>query len=308
MNNISFKDECPVCGGLPEFYTIAQDLEYYTNNNFYTYLKCKNCNSLFISKPPVDELDIIYPKNYYSFSEKSNSFIYKIKDFIEVLMFKRITKKLKGKNLSVLDIGGGTGWLINTLKKADNRFNDCNIVDIDQKAKDIAEKNGYNFYLGKVEDIEFEKKFDLILMLNLIEHVVDPLLILDKAKQLLKDNGLILIKTPNVSSLDSYMFKNKNWGGLHTPRHFILFNEKSFRLLADKAGLNVNSLKYTQGAPQWTTSIMGLLSKYKIIKINKEISMPEHSIYKYLSIIFATLDFIISIFTKTSQMFIILSK
>ncbi len=308
MSNISFKDICPICGDKPEFYTKAQDLEYRSSDTFFTYLKCKNCKSIFISNPPSEELDIIYPKNYYSFSEKSNSFIYKIKDKIEVLMFKKITKNIKGNELSVLDVGGGTGWLINTLKKADNRFIDCNIVDIDEKAKKIAQDKGYNFYLGRIEDVNFNKKFDLILMLNLIEHVVDPLIILKKAKELLKDNGLILIKTPNVSSLDSILFKNNNWGGLHTPRHFILFNAKSFELLSKKSGLNIVSLKYTQGAPQWTTSIMGLLYKYKIIKIDKNISMPEHPLYKYISIVFAGFDFIISIFAKTSQMFIILSK
>jgi hypothetical protein len=106
MSNISFKDLCPICGDKPEFYTKAQDLEYRSSDTFFTYLKCKNCKSIFISNPPSEELDIIYPKNYYSFSEKSNSFIYKIKDKIEVLMFKKITKNIKGNELSVLDVGG----------------------------------------------------------------------------------------------------------------------------------------------------------------------------------------------------------
>ncbi|MEI9908849.1 MAG: methyltransferase domain-containing protein [Bacteroidota bacterium] len=50
-------------------------------------------------------------------------------------------------------------------------------------------------------------------MLNLVEHVSDPLTVLQKAASLLAPNGIIVIKTPNTKCRDASLFKNTYWGG-----------------------------------------------------------------------------------------------
>lgn len=303
--NEKYNKKCLVCDSTLHFYCNAYDSEYVTSDNIFEYAKCDNCKTISIIQD-ITDLNSIYPKNYYSFSKDAGkSILNKIKDFIEVKMFKGIVKKLYGNDLSVLDVGGGTGWVLNSLKKATNRFKYFNIVDIDENAESTAIGNGYSFFKGKIEDYKPKNKFDLIIMLNLIEHVSDPVLVLNSIKDMTKKNGLIVIKTPNNDSLDARIFKEYNWGGLHAPRHFNIFSKKSIEILAEKIGLKVESIKYTQGAPQWTTSVMGLLSKYKIININKNRSMPEHPIYPIFMAFFAIFDFIRVPFSKTSQMFII---
>lgn len=300
-----YNKKCLVCDSTLHFYCNAYDSEYVTSDDIFEYAKCDKCETISIIQD-IKDLNSIYPKNYYSFSKDAGkSILNKIKDFIEVKMFKGIVDKLYGNDLSVLDVGGGTGWVLNSLKKATNRFKYFNIVDIDENAESTAISNGYSFFKGKIEDYKPRNKFDLIIMLNLIEHVSDPVLVLNSIKDMTKKNGLIVIKTPNNDSLDARIFKKYNWGGLHAPRHFNVFSKKSIEILAEKIGLKVESIKYTQGAPQWTTSVMGLLSKYKIIKINKNRSMPEHPIYPIFMAFFALFDFIRVPFSKTSQMFII---
>lgn len=300
-----YNKKCLVCDSTLHFYCNAYDSEYVTSDDIFEYAKCDKCETISIIQD-IKDLNSIYPKNYYSFSKDAGkSILNKIKDFIEVKMFKGIVDKLYGNDLSVLDVGGGTGWVLNSLKKATNRFKYFNIVDIDENAESTAISNGYSFFKGKIEDFKPKNKFDLIIMLNLIEHVSDPVLVLNSIKDMTKKNGLIVIKTPNNDSLDARIFKKYNWGGLHAPRHFNVFSKKSIEILAEKIGLKVESIKYTQGAPQWTTSVMGLLSKYKIIKINKNRSMPEHPIYPIFMAFFALFDFIRVPFSKTSQMFII---
>jgi 2-polyprenyl-3-methyl-5-hydroxy-6-metoxy-1,4-benzoquinol methylase len=300
-----YNKKCLVCDSTLHFYCNAYDSEYVTSDDIFEYAKCDKCETISIIQD-IKDLNSIYPKNYYSFSKDAGkSILNKIKDFIEVKMFKGIVDKLYGNDLSVLDVGGGTGWVLNSLKKATNRFKYFNIVDIDENAESTAIGNGYSFFKGKIEDYKPKNKFDLIIMLNLIEHVSDPVLVLNSIKDMTKKNGLIVIKTPNNDSLDARIFKKYNWGGLHAPRHFNIFSKESIEILAEKIGLKVESIKYTQGAPQWTTSVMGLLSKYKIIKINKNRSMPEHPIYPIFMAFFALFDFIRVPFSKTSQMFII---
>lgn len=300
-----YNKKCLVCDSTLHFYCNAYDSEYVTSDDIFEYAKCDKCETISIIQD-IKDLNSIYPKNYYSFSKDAGkSILNKIKDFIEVKMFKGIVDKLHGNDLSVLDVGGGTGWVLNSLKKATNRFKYFNIVDIDENAESTAIVNGYSFFKGKIEDYKPKNKFDLIIMLNLIEHVSDPVLVLNSIKDMTKKNGLIVIKTPNNDSLDARIFKKYNWGGLHAPRHFNIFSKKSIEILAEKNGLKVESIKYTQGAPQWTTSVMGILSKYKIININKNRSMPEHPIYPIFMAFFALFDFIRVPFSKTSQMFII---
>ena len=55
------------------------------------------------------------------------------------------------------------------------------------------------------EKAKIDRKFDLILMLNLIEHVEDPYLVLQKIFDNTATGGFVVIKTPNTNSLNLYI-------------------------------------------------------------------------------------------------------
>jgi 2-polyprenyl-3-methyl-5-hydroxy-6-metoxy-1,4-benzoquinol methylase len=74
----------------------------------------------------------------------------------------------------------------------------------------------------------------MIFLKQVIEHVDNPLSILDKAYNLLSNGGSLIIETPNRDSWDSSIFKKKYWGGYHFPRHWTIFNDKSISRLATK--------------------------------------------------------------------------
>jgi hypothetical protein len=142
-------------------------------------------------------------------------------------------------------------------------------------------------------------------MLNLIEHVWNPAVILQKARDLLAENGIILLKTPNFRSLDSFLFKNKNWAGYHCPRHWVIFNDKSFYAFANQNQLNVKNLSFTQGAPFWAASILGNMPFCRHF-IKKP--LYQSKAFPFLCLFFGGLDTLRKVFSKTSQMFIILNK
>ena len=220
-----------------------------------------------------------------------------------------ISKRIdNAKELSVLDIGGGTGWLLKVIRDIDPRVRFTQVVDIDEKAKTIAETDGHSYFQGRIEEFPSDRKFDLILMLNLIEHVADPKAVMLKIEKLLNKGGLVLMKTPNIDSLDARLFKNIYWGGLHCPRHWVLFSENSFRYMISSTELKVQTLKYTQGAPFWAYSVMAWMAKHNWIALSKEKAIIYHPIFMPLGAFFAGLDFLRGIFSKTSQMFIILTK
>jgi len=299
---------CPVCkSSNTRFFATGWDSEYHSIKGKFEYDSCGDCSAVFLNPPPVDRLKEIYPQNYYSFSHELNhSLLHKIKHYLEVRMLRKLLRSIPGKQLSALDVGGGNGWMLNTVRAAEARFTETHIVDIDPSARAAAEFDGHVFHCQQVEDYSTRKKFDFILLLNLLEHVAVPAALLNKLATLLSPNGLILIKTPNIDTLDRYIFQNNNWGGLHCPRHWVLFNTAGLLSLVRRCGFEVVSFSYTQGAPQWTASILGLLADQGMISITAQRPMHLHPLYGPITALTGAFDFVRLAFSATAQVFCVI--
>lgn len=301
--------QCRICASKnTEVWSRVKDYEYFTTDETYTYHKCKDCDTVFIEKTLTDQLSLIYPSNYYSFKEHGKSLAETIKQTMDKKLFKKILAQIPGERINIADIGGGTGWLLDLIKEIDPRVNITQVVDIDPHAKAIAESKGHQYFLGRAEDFNAPVKFDLVLMLNLIEHVDTPHQILKNLQTTLTPSGKILIKTPNIESWDAYLFRNSFWGGLHVPRHWHLFSAKGFKIMLQGTGLKIDALNYTQGAPFWACSMVAKLHDWGWLKISKEEPIFYKPVYKLFILCFAAFDFARGLFFKTSQMFLILNK
>jgi SAM-dependent methyltransferase len=305
------KQVCPVCGNTATApFANARDVEYYTSDTIYLYLACERCKSVFLEKPPADQLDKIYPTNYYSYapSPQLTSLTERVKSFLDARLFRKLLSKLSGDRLRILDVGGGSGWLLSTLKKVSPRVAETHEIDINERARAEAEAAGHVFHCDRVEDFQSNDSFDLILLLNLIEHVADPAAILKRMQGLLSPGGLILIKTPNVDTLDCRIFRHHNWGGFHCPRHFVLFNRESLLGLGNRCGLQAAEARYTQGAPQWACSILGILGLKGLLDISAERPLYSHPLYSVVCAITAAFDLARSPFMRTAQMFVVFRR
>jgi SAM-dependent methyltransferase len=300
---------CPICSNSNTvLWSAARDYEYFSTGKTYEYFQCTDCGTLFIDPLPTDELAIIYPSNYYSFVTTKKNAVWRIKEWLDKRKLRSVLQGLKADEISVLDVGGGTGWLSTLVRQTDPRVKFTQIVDIDQAAKYKAEQEGHDYFQGRLEDFTTDKKFDLILLLNLIEHVAEPVSVLKKAGSLLRPGGVILIKTPNTQSLDARIFHRSYWGGLHCPRHWVIFSEKSFRKAAALSGLFVKSLDYTQGGPFWAFSIIIAFYRKGWLKVSRERPVIFHPLFPLVSACGAAFDFFRRPFAKTSQLFILLTR
>ena len=295
--------QCPICAqARATYFATARDVEYFTTPEDFTFYRCADCDVLFLSPMPSDRLSEIYPANYYSFQvEGSRSIAQRVKQFLDDRTFVELTRDIKGSSLAALDVGGGSGWLLNDLKRAEPRVNRTTVVDIDPRAEEIARSNGHAFYLTTFEQFDANEQFDIILMLNLIEHVTDPVAVLRKAKKLLRPGGRIWIKTPNYDALDARIFKNRSWGGFHAPRHFVLFTKDSLVRHCEAAGFTVARCCYTQGAPFWAVSVINELRLLGLCTVTASRPSPESPLTPLFHIIFAAFDFLRMPFAKTSQ-------
>jgi 2-polyprenyl-3-methyl-5-hydroxy-6-metoxy-1,4-benzoquinol methylase len=298
--------QCPVCGSRESsLFAHARDVEYCTSYESYSYLSCGQCGSIYLQSPPADRLNEIYPANYYSYetSQQLTSLPDRIKSHLDARLFRKLIRLLPNDNLRVLDVGGGSGWLLSLIRSVSPRVKSTHEVDIQERARSAAESAGHVYHCCRIEEFSSEESFDLILLLNLIEHVTDPGAVLVAMRKLLSPHGLILIKTPNVDTLDCRLFRNHNWGGFHCPRHFVLFNRQSIMDLGQRCGLRVEKIIYTQGAPQWAASILGWLGLKGGARISAERPLYQNRLYPYLCGLFAIFDLLRSPFMPTAQMF-----
>ena len=296
---------CRVCGArVTEYFAEARDWEYRTSDEYFRYDRCTVCGSVMMNPPPVDRIGEIYPANYYSYAPDPDreGFGEKVKRRLDERLFRKVLAQLKGDDLSVLDVGGGTGRLLGVIRNVSPRVAATHVIDLDANARDVAEASGHVFHHGPVEHFECNSRFDLILLLNLIEHVADPLAVLSSMFNVLRPGGLMLVKTPNVDTIDMKLFRHRNWGGYHCPRHFVLFNREALRNVAQVCGFEVMRLRYTQGSTQWASSVMANLAAKGVVSITRERPMIHHPLFAPLSILFAGVDFVRMPLMATAQM------
>ncbi|WP_327590614.1 class I SAM-dependent methyltransferase [Nonomuraea sp. NBC_00507] len=263
------------------------------------------CGVIFLDPMPVDQLAHIYPGNYYAYASDEQSFVHRIKDRLDAVRLRRILSRLSGDKLQVLDVGGGDGWQLDVIRGIDRRVTFTQVVDLDSGAQARALARGHHYFCGRVEEFTTERRFDLILLINLIEHVSDPGAVLKALRCHLTSQGVILIKTPNTKSLDANLFRHRNWGGYHCPRHWVLFDRQNFARLASKCGFSVYRFAYTQGGPFWSTSILAELVRRGWANVTAKRPMTQHPLFPFFAAASAGFDLIRARFgARPSQMFV----
>ena len=112
------------------------------------------------------------------------------------------------KNIEILDIGCGGGLLSEPMCRLGAKVT---AIDASKKNIEVAnyhsKKNNLkiNYKCSSPEKINLNKKFDVILNMEIIEHVDDINFFIKKSSELLKKNGLMFIATIN-KTLKSYVF------------------------------------------------------------------------------------------------------
>ena len=136
-----------------------------------------------------------------------------------------------GKGLSILDVGCGYG---SHLKIALDFGWQCTGIEPSKHAREIASER-YGNSLTIVEEARdlMPQKFDLILMLDVIEHLTEPyqLFFTLFGKGAIEPDTLIFISTPNARSTNA-IISPENWTYRHPPSHLVFYSAKSFEIIA----------------------------------------------------------------------------
>ena len=161
--------------------------------------------------------------------------------------FRRVLDSFPNRPGQLLDIGCGYGFFP---KMAEEKGWKAIGVDLDPKGIGYAKEHlQVNALLGDIRDINFpDCSFDLVTLWNVVDFVPDPLDFLSEIHRVLKEDGYVFIRTPNVAwqylsfRLTKFLMQ-LGWCKLFDDRpfttfifHLINFSRPTLRLLLDRSG------------------------------------------------------------------------
>lgn len=257
-------EACPYCGSRERIlaYKDVQDWSFYCAPGKWTYWNCEQCRSLYLDPRPTKESVGDAYGNYYTHVASSKTSILKklkkqIKEkfyqsrfggvgstgFLKLAMYPLRNKfpapfwmealdqlPSKGK---LLDVGCGDGTVLEWATKLGWRTTG---VEIDSAAVENARSKGLQVVEGTYEKLsEIQEKFDCVVCLHVIEHVHNPIDLLERLNNALVPGGVLMIATPNASSQVRAVFQ-ESWRGIEAPRHLSIPDIEQLKLLLIRRG------------------------------------------------------------------------
>ena len=227
-------------------------------SNLEPYLKCKDYTvsdenyelmfnkeyEMLVTIPVPENLSNYYKsEDYISHTDSKKTVFDKIYQTVKNITLKRklrlINECLLHQNSisrpekNILDIGAGTGDFLKVCKA--NLWNVFG-TEPDIEARNIAAKKGV--LLHKDVSQFTDKKFEIITLWHVLEHVENLEEYISTLEKLLTKNGTLIIAVPNYKSYDANYY-SKFWAAFDVPRHLWHFSETSISKLFATVNLKV---------------------------------------------------------------------
>ena len=162
---------------------------------------CPGCDTFYVSPAPAAaQLDAFYQ----SYDEKHRrglqpdpaglAEIYQAADPFADLRIRELASLMDLQGAQVLDVGFGRGLFLFLLQKLGARPTG---TEVDPQAIELGRRLGFEVIPGQLTGDSGGRTYDLISLLDLVEHPLEPMAILHQAATMLRPGGRLMIWTPN---------------------------------------------------------------------------------------------------------------
>ena len=164
-------------------------------------------------------------------------------------MLKEVEREKKDGRL--LDVGCGVG---NLLDLARNNGWDTYGVELSETYCDYTNSIGLKVVNSTLTDAGFKKgSFDAISMIHVLEHVPEPLELLNEARRVLKKNGVLVVDTPDIGTITARIQK-EHYISLDPDCHIWQFTPATLKELIARAGFKpIRVVRHSRGWRYWKT-------------------------------------------------------
>ena len=270
---------CPTCG------LNAKRKIVFERQDRITFFSCMRCDIEYASPRLVEssllnlyEGDGWRDQSFYRNWTYKNWKQEKGKDYYLVQENINLIKKFLPPGSSILDVGCDIGLTVKALEE--NGYH-SNGVEVSSAGSKIAsEKTCIKVQNCKLQDYQTEVKFDGVLLLNVLEHLYDPIQILKECGDNTKQGGYIFLHVPNhdgwSTKYKKYLHKKgikNNYKHFGFPAHIYAFNKKSLAKMLDKSGFE--AVHFESWSNILTRGKMNIFN-YALVQLIKKFSLSYY--------------------------------
>jgi len=267
--NIHLK--CPACNknNLNDNFIISRKT--FNSLSGYKYLRCKSCSTIYLCDKKITSEELTKLHSKYWTLKKQFQFKKKKIPNKQINEWQKNLKKLvKGKK-NALDIGCGKGIISHALSNLGlNKIYafDVNLSETYKKSKKVIFFNSDFENFEKRNEI-INKKFDLIMLMGVLEHSFEPNKLIKKIKLFSSKKTKILVLVPNSNWLQIMHLKNYAWS-MEAPFHRTLFSFKGLNQLFKKNNFEIKKIDNQIKMWGWTKRISEFNNNNSIYKKLRE--------------------------------------
>lgn len=229
---------CPVCELNTFSYLYHSSFNQF---NLPIYL-CSECKLQTIYPKPIYKPEEMYSEKYYTgkaeYTYKDERNTKKFDSYVWDARIKNIKKFVKkGK---FLDIGSSFGGFLERAKIAGF---DTYGVEVSPFSSEFSRKNGLEIYTGEYLDNPYgDNFFNVITLVEVIEHLLNPDLVFKKLYSQLQTNGLLLLQTANFEGQQAIDFKSNYH--YYLPGHLYYYSKSNLEKILKKVGFRKTIMYY----------------------------------------------------------------
>jgi len=237
-------EHCPVCHSTTTrvLYDV-QNPKAHSNGLHGIIKKCSQCHLVFktFNGQATQVYDEQYAEGFFNNTDYSGDAAIALYSNILKPTYERVGKHQPKPEL--LDIGSGFGMMLQTAQAMGFHATG---VEFCKPLADRARQHGFEVYNCDVAEMKSELMFDAITMMDIIEHLVDPIAVLQSLRQRLKPTGELVLYTPDHSSMivsvASWLYaigKTSAIDNIFACSHTCFFTSDTLRMTVEKAGFEV---------------------------------------------------------------------
>lgn len=186
---------CNYCG-CEESDIIAEYTRFEKNN----VLQCKNCGLVYLEiKKGKEAIESFYSSEYRKVPEMpvqspEEHFYDKVtqNDANNRILF--ISNYMDLKDKRILEIGSASGSLLQKLSECGCK--EAIGVELDEKYSEYARQRGFKVFTHSIEELGFKEEFDGVVSFHTLEHVYDPMVVIQAVYAASKTGWLLFGGSP----------------------------------------------------------------------------------------------------------------